>query len=305
MKDRTATSVAWSLRPFGRPACQQRAIRIARSQGALQMRGGSRIDGPVRFDVVTFGDHRGGVSEEGCGGIGPDAAGDHRRPGAPVPAQADAGVAEACKLEELAESASDVVRTQRTTTAAGEDGPVLSRTGDVGDAAAQHDGRELRNGDAPDRVVGLGPRLTFGSAPLVLDDGAVDAGNHPGGSILDVAGAKREHFVGTHGGTEQYFDDVPDLAIRFGAGQTGLASPLRGGLADRGDLLDRQRLRCGLDPADLRRTFDRVAGDRVMTQCVAEEHVEQHPALFGLGRRYRRLLGQEPLDWPVVTSASV
>src|SRR5690606_16282789 len=81
--------------PVGRTVCQQRAIRIARSQGALQLRGGSRIDGPVRFDVVTFGDHRGGVSEEGCGRVGPEATRDHSRPGPPVPPQADPAVSQA------------------------------------------------------------------------------------------------------------------------------------------------------------------------------------------------------------------
>src|SRR4029079_8318063 len=184
------------------------------------------------------------------GRIGPDAAGDHRRPGPPVATQADAGVAEIGKSEQLAERASDVVRTQRTSSPAREDGPVLCRTGHVGDAASQHDGRELWDGDARERGVGLAPRLADCAAAFSLDDGAFDAGDHPGGQVLDVAGAECEDFTWTHGCPEQDLDDLPDLAVRFGAVESRLASPPRGGLADRGDLVDRQRLRCGLDLAE-------------------------------------------------------
>ena len=107
---------------------------------------------------MTLGDQRGGVSEEGGSRVGADAARDHGRPGPPLPARADARVREPGECEELPERASDVVRAQRTTAAAGEDGPVLGRPGHVGDAASQHDGR----------VSGTGMRLMDVS---VLDRG--------------------------------------------------------------------------------------------------------------------------------------
>lgn len=104
----------------GRTMCQERDVRFAGAQCAFEMHGGSGIDGTVRLDLVPFGDHGGGVSEEGGGCVNPDAARNHSRPGPAVPAQADPAASEICELEELPERAADVVRAERTSGAAGE-----------------------------------------------------------------------------------------------------------------------------------------------------------------------------------------
>ena len=128
---------------FGWAISQQRAVRIGRSQGAFQVSGWSPIHGMIRLDVVALGDHRRGVSQEGCGRVGPDATRDHRCPSPPVPAQTDASAAQVSELEELPEGPPNVVRAERATVAARENGPGPGIARHSIDPAPQYDGGEL------------------------------------------------------------------------------------------------------------------------------------------------------------------
>src|SRR5690606_33901508 len=126
--------------------------------------GERRVDRTIRLDVVALGDDRRAVSEErGCR-VCPDAAGDHRCPGSPIPAQTDSAAAQVSELEKLAESTADVVRAEGSSVATAEDGPSASIARHVSDPASQHNGGELRHGNASDRGVGLRPRLALYSA---------------------------------------------------------------------------------------------------------------------------------------------
>jgi hypothetical protein len=120
-----------------------------------------------------------------------------------------------------AKRAANVVRTQWASAAAGKDGPSPGARGHVIDPTWQHDGRELRDSDPPDGRVGLGSRLTLGSAPLALHDGTVDPRDHPGRHILNVTRAECEHLPRTHGRPQQDLDDVADLAVRPWPGSPG------------------------------------------------------------------------------------
>ena len=95
------------------------------SEGALQYLRRTEVDRAIGLDVVGLGDRLRGVAQV-CGRrVDPDAAGEHRRPGAAIPARGDARVLQSGQHQELPEGAPEVVLAQRAAVAAvGKDRPV-------------------------------------------------------------------------------------------------------------------------------------------------------------------------------------
>lgn len=80
---------------------KQRAIGFRRPKCPLQVSGWRRIDAPVPFNVVTLGDRRRGVTEEGRRRVATHTPRDDRGARSAVPAQTDPGVREPCLDQEL------------------------------------------------------------------------------------------------------------------------------------------------------------------------------------------------------------
>lgn len=75
----------------------------------------------VRLDVVALRDRRRRVTKVDRRGVGSDAARDHGRTRAPVPAQTDGGALEISQREELPERSTDVVRAEWSAVPVGEE----------------------------------------------------------------------------------------------------------------------------------------------------------------------------------------